>query len=273
MVQRWRLPVDVKDTAHIPKIKIQSLSLCISHLLHSHWKHWNIQCLVMWSQMMWKKKFLKIAALLVWPFRWLFSDDLGPVLYMHFSPMYFTLLVGSKQSEIHPPSPTLYLNPEDSNLINGTLTDYDDVSGHFAKGIIFFAHTMALHMNPAQICFGSAQMNVKAWTFDWSIRLYNRQWVSIWERTSVMWTGVSVRTSTLWWWMGGHKLMSLTCCTYLFLCVTMSHYAPMGIKHPHWYQEIHYVVEQKARYMMPQLIWVETLLLAWGLLLTNTQGT
>lgn len=30
----------------------------------------------------------------------------------------------------------------------------------------------------------------------------------------------------------GHKLMSLTCCTYLFLCVTMSHYAPVGIKQP-----------------------------------------
>lgn len=52
------------------------------------------------------------------------------------------------QSEIYPTSPTTSnLNPEDSNLINGTLTDYDDGSGHPAEGIII-VHTMALHPNP-----------------------------------------------------------------------------------------------------------------------------
>lgn len=38
---------------------------------------------------------------------------------------------------------------------------------------------------------------------------------------------------------GAHKLMSLTYCTYLFLCVKMSHYVLMGIKRPHGYQEMH----------------------------------
>lgn len=60
-------------------------------------------------------------------------------------PLFFLLFY--MQSEIHPTSPTSYLNPEDSNLIKGTLTDYDDASGHRGEGIIF-AHTVTLHMNP-----------------------------------------------------------------------------------------------------------------------------
>ena len=44
------------------------------------------------------------------------------------------------KSEIYLTSPTSYLNRGGSNLINGTLTDYDD-----GEGII---STMALHMNP-----------------------------------------------------------------------------------------------------------------------------
>ena len=81
---------------------------------------------------------------------------------------------------------------------------------------------------------------------------------------------VSIRTSTLWCDECGHKLISLTYCTYLFLCVTMSHYAPVGIKNnPQWYQEMHYTLKQKVRYIMPQLIWVETLLCTWGIHFTN----
>lgn len=53
------------------------------------------------------------------------------------------------QSEIYPTSPTSNLNPEDFNLINRTLTDYDDVSGHHTDGIIT-AHTIALHINPSK---------------------------------------------------------------------------------------------------------------------------
>lgn len=45
--------------------------------------------------------------------------------------------------------------------------------------------------------------------------------------------GVSICTSTRYNDEWGHELMSLTYCTYLFLCVTVSHYALMGIKHPH----------------------------------------
>lgn len=64
--------------------------------------------------------------------------------------------------------------------------------------------------------------------------------------------------------------MSLTCCTYLFLCVKMSHYAPMGIKHPRWYREMHYVVRQKAWHDATVDLSRNFLLLTWGLLLTNT---
>lgn len=132
------------------------------------------------------------------------------------------------------------------------------------RGNYFFAHTMALHMNPIQICFGGAQMNVKAehltdqYVFITGSGCLGKNLLVV-DRRERLHVHITMMN-------GGHKLMSLTYCTYLFLCVTMSHYAPMGIKHAHWYQEMHYVVEQKARYMMPQLIWVETLLLTWGLL-------
>lgn len=69
------------------------------------------------------------------------------------------------------------------------------------------------------------------------MRIYNRRRVSG-KEICLMWMRVSICTSTLLYddeW--GHKLMSLTYCTYLFLCVTMTHYAWMGMKHPHRYQK------------------------------------
>lgn len=53
-----------------------------------------------------------------------------------------------------------------------------------------------------------------------------------WEK-NLLGMGVSICTSTRYDDEWGHELMSLTYCTYLFLCVTVSHYALMGIKHPH----------------------------------------
>lgn len=79
---------------------------------------------------------LETAQILRWP--------RASVIQVFFS--FFSDTLHAKWN-IYPTSPTSYLNPEDSNLINRPLTDYNDVLGHHDEGIIF-ANTMAIHMNP-----------------------------------------------------------------------------------------------------------------------------
>lgn len=123
---------------------------------------------------------------------------------------------------------------------NGTLTDYADISGHHAEGIIFPSHNCTPREPPTKSTLeGYAELNI--WPlFRSSICVSDRRWVSGKEppRCGREWASARPHYSDEW----GHKLMSLTYCTYLFLCVTMTHYALKGIKHPHWYQEMHYMV-------------------------------
>lgn len=76
-------------------------------------------------------KYLKSTVFLVdcLELMFLFLDDLRSVFYC----LFFTY-----KSELYPTSPTSYLNRGGSNLINSTLTDYDDVPGrgnYFYNGI------------------------------------------------------------------------------------------------------------------------------------------
>lgn len=76
-------------------------------------------------------KYLKSTVFLVdcLDLMFLFLDDLRSVFYC----LFFTY-----KSELYPNSPTSYLNRGGSNLINSTLTDYDDVPG---RGNYFYNGT------------------------------------------------------------------------------------------------------------------------------------
>lgn len=76
-------------------------------------------------------KYLKSTVFLVdcLELMFLFLDDLRSVFYC----LFFTY-----KSELYPTSPTSYLNRGGSNLINSTLTDYDDVPG---RGNYFYNGT------------------------------------------------------------------------------------------------------------------------------------
>lgn len=89
-----------------------------------------------------------------------------------------------KVKYIQPP-PLSNLNPEDSNLVNRTLTDYHDASGHHAEGIIN-AHTIALLMNSRFRINLKWVTKLNVWLpflwRDWWAFIRNRQWVSGKER-------------------------------------------------------------------------------------------
>lgn len=93
---------------------------------------------------------------------------------------------------------------------------------------------MAHYMDPAQTYFESFRMNVKTicmTTFGWQlIDRYFLEWVSGKKPPQrwCEWASARPHYDDEW----GHKLMSLTYCTYLFLCVTMSHLCTDGNKIP-----------------------------------------
>lgn len=66
------------------------------------------------------------------------------------------------------PNLTSNLNPEASNLINSTLTDYDYVSGRHAEGII-----RTLHMNPSN-SGRCKKLNHFLHLKNWSMHIYNK---------------------------------------------------------------------------------------------------
>lgn len=128
--------------------------------------------------------------------------------------LFFSVILHAKWN-IYPTSTTSYLNPEDSNLINRPLTDYDDVLGHHDEGIIF-AHTMALHINPV---LWKVLDKCESWAFEhWLIAIHKSLGNNV--RDVNDWASARPHYDDEW----GHKLMSLTYRTYLFLSVIMSHY-------------------------------------------------
>lgn len=175
-------------------------------------------------------KYLKSTVFLVdcLDLMFLFLDDLRSVFYC----LFFTY-----KSELYPTSPTSYLNRGGSNLINSTLTDYDDVPG---RGNYFYNGTPhEPHPKSTLEGFGlkEIKLNVRQLFFFFVVKTWPTGERSSGKKKKIQpplrgreWEWASARPH-----YGdecGHKLMSLTCCTYLFLCVTMSHYAPVGIKQP-----------------------------------------
>lgn len=150
-------------------------------------------------------------------------------------------------------SPTSYLNPEDSNLINRTLKDYDDVSGHFHRGNYYYFSLTQWHSpwTPSKCAFWDERMSWAPEHF-WMKTdrcVFIRGERGVWERSLLdVNESEHLHVHIMMMMMNrGHKLMSLTYCTYLFLCVTLSHYALMGIKRPRWYQGMHYMVKNKTK--------------------------
>ena len=85
----------------------------------------------------------------------LFLDDLRSVFYVHFR------LIFTYKSEIYPTSPTSYLNRGGSNLINSTLTDYDDVPG---RGNYFYNGTpREPHPKSTLEGFGLKEIKLNVW--------------------------------------------------------------------------------------------------------------
>lgn len=144
-------------------------------------------------------KYLKSTVFLVdcLDLMFLFLDDLRSVFYC----LFFTY-----KSELYPTSPTSYLNRGGSNLINSTLTDYDDVPG---RGNYFYNGTPhEPHPKSTLEGFGlkEIKLNVRQLFFFLWLKL-DRQASgrlgkkknpapSPWSRVRV-----SISTSTLRWWM------------------------------------------------------------------------
>lgn len=184
-----------------------------------------------------------------------------PTLYFH---------INHNDPLSYPTSPTTSnLNPEESNLINGTLTDYDDGSGHHAEGIII-AHTMALHLNLLwdDECKRGRELNILT-TFGWklidahlqqalghlgkkNLLVVGGEWASARPHYDDEW-GPQVNESDI-------VHLSIPLCHSESLCSDGYETFSLITR-----KCIYVAVKQKDT-----LIWVETLLLTWGIPFTST---